>query len=120
MLNVECWMLNVEWPAGSWPTRSFTIHHSTLNIQHSGIRAEVAPPPIDERLRLYQAIERIQSGCRRQESEMLNVECWMLNVEWPAGSWPTRSFTIQQSTLNIQHSGIRSRRRAAMTGPANA
>ena len=43
MLNVECWLLNVEWPARPSATRSFNIQHSTLNIQHSGIRAEVAP-----------------------------------------------------------------------------
>ena len=41
MLSVECWMLNVEWPARS-ATRPFNIQHSTLNIQHSDVRAEVA------------------------------------------------------------------------------
>ena len=39
MLSVECWMLNVEWPARPSATRSFNIQHSTLNIQHSRIRA---------------------------------------------------------------------------------
>jgi predicted negative regulator of RcsB-dependent stress response len=33
MLNVECWMLNVEWkPVASSPS---SIQHSTFNIQHS-------------------------------------------------------------------------------------
>ncbi|MGH9420132.1 MAG: hypothetical protein ACRD3J_09170, partial [Thermoanaerobaculia bacterium] len=35
------------------------------------------------------------------KSEMLNVECSMLNVEWLPSGFP---FNIEHSTLNIQHS----------------
>jgi hypothetical protein len=42
---------------------------------------------------------------------MLNVQCSVLNVEWPARPSATRSFYIQHSTLNIQHSTSRPRSR---------
>jgi len=42
MLNVECSMLNVEWPQNSPVAFPFNIQHSTLNIQHSVLQAEAA------------------------------------------------------------------------------
>jgi hypothetical protein len=98
MLNVECSMLNVEWRVAA---RSL-IQHSTFNTQHSTF------VPIRE-ANQYRDVDRAVPSARLGRevpggeglrSEMLNVECSMLNVEWTVAA---RSL-IQHSTFNTQHS----------------